>query len=53
MTPRPTIVTSIYQNLVMGALNSLDLAMLACRLFSSNALPIIVIMLNRDCKVWR
>lgn len=50
MTPQPMDIRSIHQNLVMDALTSPNLAMLACRLFSSNELPIIGIMLNRDCK---
>ncbi len=47
----PLIPRRTLDNLVMNALISLDLALAACRLFSSNTLPIIAIMLNRDCKV--
>ncbi len=51
-TPHPTVIRQDYYNPVIYALDSLDLAMLACRLFNSNTLPIIAIMLNRDCKAW-
>ncbi len=46
----PKIVRSNHYNPVMNALISLDLGLLACRLFNSNELMIIGIMLNRDCK---
>ncbi len=47
----PMLIRSNSYNPVIDVLISVGLALLACRLFNTNTLPIIVIMLSRDCKV--
>ena len=47
---QPNNLTSNHYNPVIGALISLDLALLACRLFNTNALPIAGIMLSKESK---